>query len=131
MPVFHTGILMVTPFKTPVGVCQLPADKKAFNYGLSRVQIASEHCSVCFSEKNPLILDSRASRLLACKHCIEACMVLHNMLLEMNTNDDDEWINILPPAAGEGTLHKTVGSKTKKLKATTPNKCFCMLPIRH
>jgi hypothetical protein len=61
---------MVTPFKTPVGVCQLPALKKAFNFGLSSVRIALEHCigilkNHFFSEKNSFDLRQQDKQIVS------------------------------------------------------------------
>jgi hypothetical protein len=70
--------------------------------------IRTLHCyfekSICFSEKIPLIIDDRTSRLLACIRCIEACVVLHNMLLEMKNNDADVWLPSLDPVTAPGAL---------------------------
>jgi hypothetical protein len=102
---------MVTSFKTPVGQCQLPAGKKAFNYTLSKVRIASEHCigilknRFAFLKQIPLIIDKKESRLLVCIRCIEACMVLHNILLEMNNDNDAEaWLPPVDPGEAQGAL---------------------------
>jgi hypothetical protein len=76
-----------------------------------QVRIASEHCigilknRFAFLKQIPLIIDDKASRLLVCIRCIEACMVLHNILLEMNNNNDaDAWLPPVDPLAAQGAI---------------------------
>jgi hypothetical protein len=86
---------MVTPFKMPPGNFFHDADEHRFNSNHSSVRVAAEHTigilkgRFPFLQQIPLRIDTSNHSVFVCIRYIEACIVLHNILLAGTEVEND------------------------------------------
>jgi len=95
---FENSWFMVSAFKKPKDHA-IPASHEKFNEKLARMRIISEHCIGMLKGRFPwlrsirLLITERKASLRQILHVLEATIVLHNMLIELGEEDNEDWIN--------------------------------------
>jgi hypothetical protein len=89
-----------TPFRLPARGIRLPQDQHDFNQALSALRVTNEHTIGILKNRFPILkkmpirITEEVESMERAVDFIEACCVLHNILLDLSENENDmEWYN--------------------------------------